>query len=1220
MSRLVESGGARPGRIGLIAVVAVAILCSVLLSATSALASSRWRPAARPAPTQLPLTGEGFVDVVVAELGDTAVSATASPITIADVLPEGLTAISVAPRRQFTAINEGSGGEQLGWHCFGPGESEVKGAREVKCTYDPSAVLGKNLPVPAGERRPIGPYDSLELPIRVEVNASPGEFQNEVLVSGGREAQVENNKVVGEGAEVTPETLKSPFTVSGGQVQFGVEPGGYSVSPEDSSGHPEVKAGAHPFQLSTKLNFTQTFEELPVQPLNFPSAPALTRNLHINLPPGLLGNVTAVPQCTDVNFSTERESGNQCEADTAIGVARVSIEEPTAFTLLNATVPVFNLVPAAGEPARFGFFVYHVPVILDTHVRTGDETGSAGGGDYGVEVSVSNVTQLSQILGSEVTLWGAPGDPTHDQARGWSCVDEGAWEHYSSPCAPPSSRPTAAFLTLPTSCTSPLSTTVTGESWPFKAATENGLGQTSTLQASYEFASGFEDCGALPFTPSIKLKPTTTEANSPTGLEVDVHVPQDTTLNPSGRAESALRATTVVLPEGVQLSPSAANGLEACSESQIGYQGPGRKDDPYSPNEQESMRFTTAPVTCPAGSKVGTVKVKTPLLKNELEGAVYLAAPAPLKESGKNPFDSLVALYIVAEDPPAVVANGEASGIRVKIAGEVKLNPDTGQITSTFNDTPQVPFEDFIVNFNSGPRASVSTPPLCGSYVTGASFTAWAEGRVQPAATDPGEFAVGSGPAGSGCSNPQPFAPSFTAGSTNLQAGGFTPFAVTINRPDTDQALKAVSVTLPPGAAAILASATQCGEQQANEGTCGPDSLIGHATAVSGLGPNPFTVTGGRVYITGPYNGAPFGLSIVTPAVAGPFDLGEVVVRSGIYVDKTTAAVTINTSLPTIVQGVGRPKSGVPLQLRSINVVVDRPNFEFNPTNCTPMAVTVTLSGIAGATHTVSAPFQVANCAALPFHPTLTASTQGNASKANGASLTVKVSSSTGQANIAKTRLVLPIQLPSRLTTIQKACPDSKFENNPASCEEGSNIGTATVHTPVLKSPLTGPAYLVSHGNAAFPDVEFVLQGEGITLILDGQTDIKKGITTSTFNAVPDAPVTTFETTLPEGPHSALTSNVAQSKRFSLCGAKLVMPTTITGQNGVVIQQDTKIPVGGCKAAVQETKAQKLKKALKACHKKFKHSKKKRSACEKQARKKYGAKKKAKSKKAAKHK
>ena len=341
--------------------------------------------------------------------------------------------------------------------------------------------------------------------------------------------------------------------------------------------------------------------------------------------------------------------------------------------------------------------------------------------------------------------------------------------------------------------------------------------------------------------------------------------------------------------------------------------------------------------------------------------------------------------------------------------------------------------------------------------------------------------------------------------------------------------------------------------------------------------------------------------------MAGPFNLGDITVRSTINVNRNDASVTINSDpFPEFVQG-------IPSQLKQVNVVVDRPGFEFNPTNCSAMSVTGTLSGVQGATQGVSAPIQLGGCAALPFKPTLTTSTEGNASKANGAALIVKVTSTPGQANIAKTKLVLPVTLPSRLTTIQKACLAAVFEANSAGCAEGSNIGYAIVHTPVLKEPLSGPAYLVSHGNAAFPDVEFVLSNkEGIELILDGQTDIKKGITTSTFNSVPDAPVTSFEAVLPEGPHSALTSNVPESKHFSLCGQKMVIPTTITGQNGAVIQQESKVSIDGCvlgKKVVKLSRAQKLKKALKACRKKFKHNAAKKATCEKQARKNFGPKK-----------
>jgi hypothetical protein len=307
---------------------------------------------------------------------------------------------------------------------------------------------------------------------------------------------------------------------------------------------------------------------------------------------------------------------------------------------------------------------------------------------------------------------------------------------------------------------------------------------------------------------------------------------------------------------------------------------------------------------------------------------------------------------------------------------------------------------------------------------------------------------------------------------------------------------------------------------------------------------------------------------------------------------------------------------GVPSQIKQLNVTVDRAGFQFNPTNCSPMAITGTLTGYEGASAAVSTPFEAANCASLTFKPSFVASTEGHASKANGTSFVVKVTSGPGQANIAKVKLQLPVALPARLTTIQKACTAAAFEANPATCPEGSNIGRAIVHTPVLRVPLEGPAYLVSHGSAAFPDVEFVLQGEGITVVLDGKTDIKKGVTYSDFESAPDAPFTTFETVLPSGPHSALTANVPENENFSLCKTSLVMPTTITGQNGAVVTQTTKIAVTGCQGVLgaKYTRAQLLARALRACKKDRKRSK--RLACEKQARKKYGAKAAKKSKKA----
>ncbi|HTZ63299.1 MAG TPA: hypothetical protein VMB51_04290, partial [Solirubrobacteraceae bacterium] len=517
-------------------------------------------------------------------------------------------------------------------------------------------------------------------------------------------------------------------------------------------------------------------------------------------------------------------------------------------------------------------------------------------------------------------------------------------------------------------------------------------------------------------------------------------------------------------------------------------------------------------------------------------------------------------------------------------------------------------FSELELRLFPGPRASLASPALCGTYPTSASFTPWSYPFQAPLSLEStaGEFTVGSGPGGTPCPRGEPFEPALSAGSEDRQAGAFSEFTLGLDRPDGNQPPAAISLKLPAGAAAMLSHITPCPEPQASLGSCGPESQIGHASASAGVGPDPYTEQG-AVYITGPYQGAPFGLSIAAPAVAGPFDLGTIVVRSTIEVDPHTAQVTISSPVPTFIQGVGRPATGIPLQLQRIQVDVDRPDFEYNPTSCEPKHVEATLDGAGNGVEQVSIPFQVAGCQSLPFKPGVSAQTEGETSKADGASLKLTFKSKSGEAHVAKTILTIPSTLPARLTTIQKACIARVFEANPAACPEGSVIGAATVHTPVLESPLTGPIYLVSHGNAAWPDAELVLQSEGITVILDGQTAIKKGVTTSSFLSVPDAPFESVEATLPEGPHSALTTNLPLKDHYSLCGQHLTIPAALTGQNGTALSENVKVAVQGCHAvearkAKKLTRKQRLAKTLKACRKSDRHSPAKRGACEHGAR------------------
>ena len=507
------------------------------------------------------------------------------------------------------------------------------------------------------------------------------------------------------------------------------------------------------------------------------------------------------------------------------------------------------------------------------------------------------------------------------------------------------------------------------------------------------------------------------------------------------------------------------------------------------------------------------------------------------------------------------VSEGEG-GIVVKLEGTGAINQQTGQLTFTFDDTPQLPFSDFKLTLTGGERAALANPRSCGTETTTADLTAWSA-PFTPEAAPTSSFDVNEN-----CFGPQ-FNPSFTAGTTNNQAGEASPFTLAFGRGDEDEFLNGLQVKLPPGLLGVLSKVSLCGEPQAAEGTCGPESLIGHVSVETGPGADPFVVNGGQVFITGPYKGAPYGLSIVVPAQAGPYTLagttgkGTVVVRSAISVDPTTSALTVTADpLPTILDG-------IPLQLRQVNVTIDRPGFTFNPTNCNKLAITATLTSTQAASAGGSSPFQVTNCGSLKFQPKFTVSTSGKTSRVDGASLDARLTypQNYGEANIAQVKVELPKQLPSRLPTLQKACKAAVFEANPANCPAASVVGVVKASTPILASSLSGPVYFVSHGGEAFPSLIMVLQGEGVRVDLVGSTFISKaGVTSTTLKTVPDVPVHSFELYLPEGPTSALTTDGV------LCKSSPVMPTTFIAQDGTVLHESVKIAVTGCPKAKKATK------------------------------------------------
>jgi hypothetical protein len=661
-------------------------------------------------------------------------------------------------------------------------------------------------------------------------------------------------------------------------------------------------------------------------------------------------------------------------------------------------------------------------------------------------------------------------------------------------------------------------------------------------------------CGSLEFGSSLEVQPDNTSAGEPVGLGVTLGVPQ--TNDPSLLTTPNVRNVRVTFPKGMVISPSAAQGLTTCRDD------PGANPN-VTPNELGPRSLS--PASCQPSSQVGTVRATSPDLAQPLEGEVFLGTPLCGPCSAADAQNgSMVRVYL------QLIGEG-SDALTVKLAGYGSIDQQTGQLTTVFAENPQLPFEKLTLSLGGGPRATLANPRTCGPAVTNADLAPWSSPFTADALPS-SHFEV------TGCPPPQ-FSPTFTAGTTNNQAGAFSPFTLAFGRGDADEFFSGLSMLLPPGLSGTLSGVSLCKEPQASQGVCGPESLIGHVQVLTGPGAEPFLVTGGQVFLTESYKGAPFGLSIMVPAKAGPYTLsgttgtGAVVVRGAIDVDPHTAALTIvSDPLPAALDG-------IPLQLKVVNVAIDRPGFTFNPTSCNKMTIKGTLNSTEGASAAESSSFQATNCAALAFKPKFAALTSGKTSKANGASLAVKLTYPNApqgtQANIAKVKVDLPKQLPSRLTTLQKACTAAQFESNPAGCPAASVVGHAKAITPILPVPLEGPAYFVSHGGEAFPSLIVVLQGYGVTVDLVGTTFISKAeITSSTFKAVPDVPVSSFELTLPKGKNSALAAN------GNLCKSKLAMPTAFVAQNGAVIHKSTKIGVTGCPKAVRH--GRKGKKARRA--------------------------------------
>jgi hypothetical protein len=831
------------------------------------------------------------------------------------------------------------------------------------------------------------------------------------------------------------------------------------------------EAGAHP-DFSTKL-VVKTDPNSPAP--NGDHAPyAALKDVIVELPPGLIGDLNSVDRCANVQFVTAGSGGAGCPFSSQVGISEVRIRgsEPGLY----AKAPIFNLETSGDKQvARLGFMVVTVPVFINVQVRSNS--------DYGVTAEVTDLTAISPVISVTTTLWGVPADDSHDTLRftGQEVLE-------SKQESPPRSagHALAPFLSNPTTCGIPLEVGFEADSYQEPG---NFVRATSPL-------GEITGCDGLDFAPSFSLLPTNREASSPTGADAELTVPQHEGYDE--RITSSLRDAIVRLPEGMAVSPGAADGLTACTEEEVGFH--------VSP---------PAAANCPDASKLGTAEIDSPSLERPIKGAVYQRTPAP---------GHLTRAWLVADE----------MGVHLKIPGEFQLNPVTGQITSLFLETPQVPLRSLKLHFFGGSRGVLATPRSCGVYQTEYKFTPWS-GQSDAQGATPLTIDQNCDTGG--------FSPLLRAGTANPTAGVFSALVTTLSQTSGEQNLSRLSITMPPGVLAKLKGVTICPDDAAASGSCPDGSLIGHSTVATGFGPNPLWIpqpgkSPTAVYLGGPYQGAPYSLVVKTPAEAGPFDLGDVVVRVALQVDSTTTQVTaVSDPLPQILEG-------IPVSYRDIRIELDRPEFAINPTDCDPMQVSGSASSINGATASLADRFQVGGCEGLSFKPKLALRLRGGTKRADNPALSATLRMPQRGANIAWTRVTLPRSVQIDNAHINNPCTRVQFAAS--ACPSKSILGRAKAFTPLLDQPLEGPIYFRSNGGEReLPDIVADLNGP-IHVILVGFIDAKRARIRTTFANVPDAPVSKFQINMFGGKRGLLENN------RNLCNSTNRALLQFNGQNGKI--------------------------------------------------------------------
>jgi hypothetical protein len=917
------------------------------------------------------------------------------------------------------------------------------------------------------------------------------------------------------------------------QAAYGVNT--FDVEFTNEDGSPATQAGSHPHAATIEFEIDHT----ETGPFEW-SLSGRTRDLLMEMVAGFVGDTTVMPRCKDVDFLDTSSINTACPARTVVGVNAAAV----GFPIFWISGPIYNLEPPPGVPARVGFEVENVLVVIDI--------GLKNGGEYNVTPSVRNTSQILKFFGAKSQLWGKPSDPSFDGIRCgnrfflFMPLDEIEFTPDSAPCpVEPLDKP---FLTLPRACNGPLPTTFETNSWEEPANWVTGSSITHD-EAEPPNPQGFTGCGKLDFSPTIESKATNDRAESGTGLDFNVDFDDEGLTNPKGIAGSEIMKAQVTLPEGVTINPSVGEGLGVCT-----------------PADLDRETVSSAPGEgCPNSSKLGTLHLETPLADEAIDGSVYLAQqddPATTTPGAENPFDTLIALYMVLKNPDL--------GVIVKEPIKVEPDPKTGRLVATLEDNPQVPFSHFNFHFREGQRAALITPATCGTYTTEAKFWPWADPNNPRTVTS--SFEITEGVNGGPCppGGVPPFKPDFQAGALNNNAGSFSEFDMRLLRSDGEQDMTKFSSILPPGQvgslvgidkcadAAIEAAKAKTGRQELASPSCPANSQIGRTLAGAGVG-SALTYVPGQLYLGGPYKGDPLSVISITPAVAGPFDAGTVVIRLALTLNPKTAEVEVDGAnsdpIPHIIKG-------IVLKARDLRVYVDRPNFILNPTSCDESSTRATLFGsyldvfnpADDVPVDLSSRYQAANCLNLGFKPKLNISLKGGTKRGGHPGLKAVYRPRKGDANVEGLVVRLPRSAFLDQAHIRTICTRVQFASD--SCPPAAQYGYIKAWTPLLDEPLEGPVWLRS-SNHKLPDLVFDLHGL-VDVEVSTRLDSQRGGIRATVESAPDAPLSKVELRMQGGKKGLIINS------RNLCGAKSKANVQFSGHNGKQHATNPVMRASGC--------------------------------------------------------